>query len=144
MEREPDIDVASEYPPAARVGTVEAAAIFAGGFLGAAARAALSQLLPATGAGWPWATFAVNVAASAVLGFAIARLGSHPHRRMYARAFVATGVCGGLSTFSTAVADVVRLAEHAGWGTAAGYAAASVAAGLAAVVAGTRLARSGR
>ncbi|MCA1681205.1 MAG: CrcB family protein, partial [Actinobacteria bacterium] len=52
----------------------ELAAIFAGGFLGALARVALVELLPPSGTGWPWATFAANVAGTFLLGYFATRL----------------------------------------------------------------------
>ncbi|HXD55451.1 MAG TPA: fluoride efflux transporter CrcB [Solirubrobacteraceae bacterium] len=143
MEREPDIDViaeAEELPAAAApVGAAELGAIFAGGFLGALARAALEEALGTSPASWPWPTFAVNLAAAALLGYAIAWLGGHHPRTMRARAFLATGVCGALSTFSTVMVELIHLREQAGLGLACAYGAASIAGGLAAVALGVRL-----
>ena len=42
-------------------------AIFLGGAAGGLARAALEQAWPADGHGWPWVTFAVNIAGTALL-----------------------------------------------------------------------------
>ena len=138
MEREPDIDAITEAPPAAPVEARELAAVFAGGFLGAIARAAPEHALaPAPGA-WPWATFAVNVLAAGVLGFVVTWLGERHPRTMYARAFLATGVCGALSTFSTVTVELIGLYEHASLGAACAYALASVAAGGCALVLGIR------
>jgi fluoride exporter len=144
VEREPDIDAgteAAEGALAARApaGPAELAAIFAGGFIGAIARAALEQSLASAPASWPWPTFAVNIAAAALLGYAIAWLGERHPRTLYARAFLATGLCGALSTFSTVVIELIHLAEHGHWGLACAYAAASVVGGLGAVVLGLRL-----
>ncbi len=140
MEREPDIDIAAEHLPVATVATAaELGAIFAGGFVGAVVRAALSQALGPSASGWPWPTFGVNLAAAALLGYAIAWLGEHHPRTLRARAFLATGVCGALSTFSTVMVELIHLREHAGLGLACAYGAASVAGGLLAVVAGIRL-----
>lgn len=143
MEREPDVDPIeeeAELPAAAAApGIGEIAAIFAGGFLGALMRAGLAEAFAPSPSGWPWATFAVNLGASGLLGYAIAWLGSHHPRTMRARAFLATGVCGALSTFSTVMVELLRLQEHAGTGLALAYGAASVTGGLAAVMAGVRL-----
>lgn len=144
MEREPDIDTATEAAEAAvaqrsAVGAGELAAIFAGGFLGAIVRAALEQSLGSSPASWPWPTFACNLAAAALLGYAIAWLGASHPRTMYARAFLATGVCGALSTFSTVILELIHLDERAGLALACGYGVASVAGGLAAVLLGLRL-----
>jgi fluoride exporter len=145
VEREPDIDAAVEVGElvlarTTPVGLTELAVIFAGGFLGALVRAALEQWLGAASGSWPWPTFAVNLGASALLGYVLALLGERHARTMYARAFLATGLCGALSTFSTLVIELIRLGERAGWGLACGYGAASVTGGLVCVVAGVSLA----
>ncbi len=141
MEREPDIDVVEEHVAAAPapVGGSELAAIFAGGFIGALIRAGLAQAMGTAPDAWPWPTFAVNLLASGLLGYAIGWLAGHHPRTMRARAFLATGVCGALSTFSTVMIELIRLSEKASLALAFGYGAASVAGGLAAVVAGLRL-----
>jgi fluoride exporter len=148
VEREPDIDAGTEAAEAAiaayvAVDTRELAAIFAGGFLGAIARSALAQSLGVAPDRWPWPTFAVNMLAAALLGYAIAWLGEHHPRTLYARAFFATGVCGALSTFSAVMIELIHLAERS-WPLACGYGAASVAGGLAAVTLGIRLGARGR
>jgi fluoride exporter len=140
VEREPDIDAIAEAPVSAPVDRRELASVFAGGFLGAIARAAPERALAAAPGAWPWATFAVNVLAAALLGFAVTWLGERHPRTMYARAFLATGLCGALSTFSAVTIELVHLYEHTGLGAACGYAAASVAAGGCALLAGIRVA----
>jgi fluoride ion exporter CrcB/FEX len=47
----------------------ELAAIFAGGFVGAVARAELVTALPAQPGRWPWATFIVNIAGAFLVGY---------------------------------------------------------------------------
>jgi fluoride exporter len=138
VEREPDLDAIDEAAPAVvpAVDVRELAAVFAGGVLGAIPRAALEQSLSPSPGAWPWATFAVNVAACTVLGYAVAWLGEHHPRTMYVRAFVATGACGALSTFSAVMIELIRLHEHAGLGLACAYAAASIAAGGCALLLG--------
>jgi fluoride exporter len=142
MEREPDIDAAIETPAALApaVDRLELTAIFAGGSLGALARAALAELLHVPVGSWPWASFSVNMAASFVLAFAVTWIGEHHPRTMYARAFWATGVSGALSTFSTVMLELVRLQESAGAGLACAYGLASIAGGLALVLLGVALA----
>jgi CrcB protein len=142
MEREPDIDATIETPVALApaVDRLELAAIFAGGALGALARAALAELLRTPAGSWPWASFAVNMAAAFALAFAVVWIGEHHPRTMYARAFWATGICGALSTFSTVMLELVRLQEAAGTALACAYALASVAGGLALVLLGVSLA----
>jgi CrcB protein len=52
-------------------------------------------------------------------------------------------VCGGLTTFSTLQLELVELLDGGHAALAGGYAAASLAAGFAAMFAGVRLARRG-
>jgi len=119
----------------------EVAAIFAGGALGTLARAALAQAFPHGPAAWPWPTFAVNLAACFLLGYVVTRLQERLPLSSYRRPLLGTGLCGGLSTFSTMQVELVRMLDAHAWALAAGYAAASVAAGYAAIRLATALAR---
>jgi CrcB protein len=110
----------------------ELLAVFVGGAVGGLARAGLSEALPHHRAAWPWATFAVNVVAAAVLGFtAVALL--RRHHSAYRRPLIGTGFCGGLSTFSTLQLEVVHLVDAGAWSVAAGYLLASIVVGILAV-----------
>jgi len=142
VEREPDIDAIDEAPiaPIPAVDLRELGAVFAGGILGVLPRAGLEQAFGAAPGVWPWTTFAVNLAAAALLGYVVAWLGEHHPRTMYIRAFAATGVCGALSTFSTVTVELIHLSEHGGLGIACGYGAASVAGGACALLIGMNLA----
>jgi CrcB protein len=111
------------------------AAVLIGGFCGTVLRAELAALWPHDPDGWPWGTLIVNVVASAVLGTVATRLALRPARSPYARPLLATGFCGGLSTFSTLQLEVLRMLDADRIGLAAAYVAVSVAAGLAAVAA---------
>src|SRR3984957_15729301 len=111
----------------------EVAAIFAGGALGTLARAALADSFPRPATAWPWPTFAVNIAAAFLLGYFVTRLAERLPLSSYRRPLLGTGVCGGLSTFSTMEVEILKMLGAGAWGLAAGYAAASVAAGYAAV-----------
>jgi fluoride exporter len=122
----------------------ELLAIFAGGAVGALARAALVRWLPAAPGTWPWATFAVNLAGAALLGFAVTRLQERMPLSAYRRPFLGTGVCGALTTFSTVQVELLRMLDAGAVGLAAGYTAASVAAGFGAVHLATGLTRRAR
>jgi CrcB protein len=119
----------------------ELAAIFAGGFIGAVARAELDVLLSSGGPHWPWATFAANVAGAFLLGLVVTRLQERLPLSAYRRPFLGTGVCGALTTFSTMQLELLRMLDAGDIGLAAGYAGASIAAGFAAVVVATNLVR---
>jgi fluoride exporter len=142
VEREPDIDAIEEGQSAAVpvVDVRELLAVFGGGVLGALARGGLENALAPSPGAWPWPTFAVNLAAAALLGYAVAWLGEHHPSTMYVRAFVATGVCGALSTFSAFALELIHLYEHNGLGLASGYAAASIAGATAALLIGMAVA----
>ena len=113
---------------------LELAAIFAGGCLGALARAGLAEAAGDGSAGsWPWATFAANVVGALVLGYFATRLQERLPPTRYRRPFVATGVCGALTTFSTLQIELLRMLDHGHGGLAAAYAAASIAAGFFAI-----------
>jgi len=105
-------------------------AIFAGGAAGTLARAGVVEAWPPHAGHWPWATFAVNVAGSALLGWVVA---GHRHPRL-----LGTGFCGALTTFSTFQLELLRMADAGRPGLLALYAGASVAAGLLAVTVGGR------
>jgi CrcB protein len=113
-----------------------ALAVFVGGAFGTLARAAVSELLPAGGPGFPWATLLVNLAGAGLLGWSTVALTGHRLRRQ----LVGTGFCGALTTFSTFQLELYRLADGGRTGLAVLYAAASVGFGLLIAIAGRRLA----
>ena len=119
----------------------EVAAVFAGGALGTLARAALAEAFPHSATAWPWPTFAVNIVAAFLLGYFVTRLQERLPLSSYRRPLLGTGLCGGLSTFSTMQLEIVKMLDAHAWGLAAGYAAASIAAGYAAIQLATALVR---
>jgi fluoride exporter len=119
----------------------EVAAVFAGGALGTLARAALAEAFPHAATAWPWPTFAVNIVAAFLLGYFVTRLQERLPLSSYRRPLLGTGLCGGLSTFSTMQLEIVKMLDAHAWGLAAGYAAASIAAGYAAIQLATALVR---
>ena len=119
----------------------ELAAIFAGGFIGAVARAELIELLPRSAASWPWATFVANVAAAFLLGYFVTRLQERLPLSAYRRPLLGTGLCGALTTFSTMQLELLQMLDRGAWGLALAYAGASVAAGFLAVALATNVVR---
>jgi fluoride exporter len=108
----------------------ELAAVFVGGALGTLARAVLVVLAAPEPGRWPWPTFAVNIVGAFLLGYFTTRLLERLPVSSYRRPLLGTGVCGGLTTFSTMQVETITMLEHGHWALAAGYTAASVAAGL--------------
>jgi CrcB protein len=135
-------------PPSRRPGLVlpradkrEVAAIFAGGAIGTLLRAALAQAFPHAATAWPWPTFGVNIGAAFLLGYFVTRLQERLPLSSYRRPLLGTGVCGGLSTFSTMQVEIIKMISAHDWGLAGGYAVASIAAGYAAIHLATALVR---
>lgn len=119
----------------------ELAAVFVGGAVGTGARAGLAALLPAHPGHWPWATFIVNIAGAFILGFATTRLLERLPLSAYRRPLLGTGMCGGLTTFSTMQVETLQMIEHREYQLAASYMVVSIAAGFVAVYAATALVR---
>lgn len=117
------------------------AVIALGGAAGTLLRAAVAQALPATHRGFPVATFTVNVVGSALLGLVVVVAIERGAPSRYFRPLLATGFCGGLTTFSTLAVETDRLIKHGAPGMAAFYLAASLAGGLAAARIGMVVAR---
>jgi CrcB protein len=122
----------------------ELAAIFFGGFLGAIARYGLVEALPPEPGRWPWATFVANIAGALALGYLTTRLQERLPLSAYRRPFLGTGLCGALTTFSTMQFELLQMLDGGDVGLAAGYAAASVLAGVLAVALTTNLVRRAR
>ena len=107
------------------------AVVFLGGAAGAVARTWIAEHWSAQHGVWPWGTFAVNVAGTLVLGALLAAQRTTPRMR----GLVGTGLCGGLTTFSTLCVEATGMPA----GRAVAYVAATVAAGLLAASVGRRL-----
>jgi fluoride exporter len=122
----------------------ELAAVFAGGFVGAIARAALAEVLPVNTGGWPWATFIVNVAGAFALGYFTTRLQERLPLSAYRRPLLGTGLCGAFTTFSTMQFELLRMLDDGLLALAAAYALVSIAAGFAAVAVATNIVRRAR
>jgi fluoride exporter len=122
----------------------EIAAIFAGGALGTLARASLAEAFPHAATAWPWPTFGVNIAAAFLLGYFVTRLQERLPLSGYRRPLLGTGLCGGLSTFSTMQVEILNMLSAHAWGLAAGYAGASIAGGYLAIHLATAIVRRAR
>jgi fluoride exporter len=115
----------------------ELGAIFLGGMLGTLLRAGLLEAVGEGAPGWPWATFAVNVAGAFLLGALVSAL---PPRTRH-RPLLTTGLCGALTTFSTLQVELLTMLEAGEAGVAVGYLGASLLAGLLGVQVGVALGR---
>lgn len=107
--------------------------MFVGGALGTVARTGLSLLATGDPARWPWPTFTVNIVGAFMLGYFTTRLLERLPLSSYRRPLLGTGVCGGLTTFSTMQVETLKMIEHHHYGLAIGYTCASIVLGLLAV-----------
>lgn len=112
--------------------------------IGAGALGALLRWLAATAfaraKGFPWAVLVVNVAGSALAGVVLG-LAERSAVGEDLRLILLTGVCGGLTTFSTFGVETVQLVQERRIGTAALSVAANVVLGVGACAVGFLLAR---
>jgi fluoride exporter len=122
-------------------GAADLAAIAVGGGIGSVARYLLSAGLPA-GHGFPWAIFAVNASGCFCLGLLMVYLLDVWPPRRFLRPFLAVGLLGGYTTFSTYAAGVMTLLVSKAFALADAYALTSVVAALVAVWSGMKLGRA--
>ena len=119
----------------------ELAAVFVGGALGTLARAGLETLAAPDPGRWPWPTFTANIVGAFLLGYFATRLLERLPVSSYRRPLLGTGLCGGLTTFSTMQVETIKMLEHHHYGLAVGYTVASIDGGLLAVYIATALVR---
>ena len=109
------------------------------GAVGAVARYLLDGAVQDRTAGsFPFGTLAVNVLGSLILGFLAGYVLSHTGGRT-AKTVVGTGFCGGLTTWSTASWETVRLTEEGALSTAVSFTLINLTASFAAAAIGIAL-----
>jgi CrcB protein len=119
----------------------ELAAVFAGGACGGLARVVLGETMPFTIGHWPWSTFVVNMVGCFLLGYFTTRLQERLPLSSYRRPLLGTGVCGGLTTFSTMQVELLKMLDAHEYGIAISYAAVSVVGGYLAIHLATAMVR---
>jgi CrcB protein len=115
--------------------------VFLGGAIGAAAREALTIVLPAPDGGVPWAILVANLSGAFLLGLLLTVLGVHAvetRARRDLRLFLGTGLLGGFTTYSSLAVGGATLLEGDPW-LGAAYALGTVVAGLVAAALGVWL-----
>ncbi len=117
--------------------------VAAGGAIGASFRH-LSNMtaIRILGTDFPWGTAFVNIVGSFLMGLFIEALARRFGVSNEVRLFVATGLLGGFTTFSSFSLDAVVLFERGATGTAFLYVAGSVLVGIAALFAGLALGKA--
>ncbi len=111
-----------------------------GGFLGANARYLLGGVIAERwGTAFPWATFAINISGSFILGLFLAFAEDRPWVHPGSRLMFAVGFVGAYTTFSTFEYESIRLLQEGEMLLAFANVVGSVLAGLFAVFAGVAL-----
>lgn len=105
-----------------------------GGALGALSRygveGALDGLLHPN-AGFPWATFGINLAGAFLLGWILSHAETSGSGDSWLRDFGGVGFCGAFTTFSAMNLVMVEMAQSGSLALAAGYFVASIVCGIA-------------
>ena len=123
-------------PPWRNVG-----AVATGGAIGASLRYQLGLWFPTPALGFPLTTLAINVSGSFALAVVLTLTLERWPPTKYVRAFVATGVLGAYTTFSTLSVDASLLIKDGRVVLAIGDVVLSVTTGMAAAVAGVAMVR---
>lgn len=108
-----------------------------GGFIGSVARFLVARYMQENiSSVFPWSTFAVNIAGSLLIGiiYGLSEKGDLISSEL--RLFLAVGLCGGFTTFSTFSNDAFLLIKQDEWLRMAIYTSLSFFLGLIAVYAG--------
>ncbi len=116
-------------------------AIFLGGAVGTMARYLLAAHHPLAVGDFPWVTLLVNLSGSFAIGLVMPLTQRVSPRLSAARPLLVVGFLGGWTTYSTLAAEATLLARRGDVGTCLAYLVATVAGGLALVVAGHALGR---
>lgn len=115
--------------------------VFLGAGLGGVLRHGVNLAAVRIGSDFPYGTMAINVVGSVLMGVLVGwfamRGGSHD-----LRLFLATGILGGFTTFSTFSLEAALLIEAGHAGAALAYVVGSVAAGIGGLFLGLALMRA--
>ncbi|MER3480554.1 MAG: fluoride efflux transporter CrcB [Meiothermus sp.] len=114
--------------------------VMLGGAIGAGLRYGLGAWIQGlTGPSFPWSTLVINVSGSFLIGVVL-RLSLEGNLSTEARLFLAVGILGGYTTFSTFSYETLTLIQQGEWLRALLYVTGSVVLGFGAVWLAYRLA----
>jgi CrcB protein len=117
-------------------------AVASGGALGALARYGLELGGDVGRDAFPWPTLGINLSGAFLLGLVYTLLAERVRPTPYLRAFLAIGLLGAYTTFSTWTVETVLLVRDGEVWMAAAYAVVTVLGGLVAVVGGVAAGRA--
>lgn len=87
----------------------------AGGMIGSLCRYGLTLWLGAPGAFVPWGTFTANLTGCFVIGMVAQLAAGWEVLSPAARLFLATGFCGGFTTLSSLIYELVQMVRDGEW-----------------------------
>lgn len=116
--------------------------VMAGGALGSGLRFALGLALPQTAGRFPFATLAINIIGSFVLGVVSALATRTTMLNRDLTVFLGAGLCGGFTTFSTLSVEMYSLWELDRTWMMLAYASTSLIGGFLAAVLGVTVVSS--
>ena len=117
-------------------------AVGVGGGLGALARYYIAGALQPAGALFNWGIFAVNISGGLMMGMIVEASALKLNLSPELRAFLAVGILGGYTTFSTFSLDSALLLQRGEYLQAAAYVIGSVVLSILALFAGLSLIRN--
>lgn len=114
--------------------------IAAGGAIGSVTRALIGWAIPS--GRMPWATIAINIAGSLLIGWLFSRLGPLTESNARAHGFWIVGICGGFTTFSAFSLQTMEQIQRSDWTAALANVVLSVVVCVFATWVGLRLGRA--
>jgi CrcB protein len=115
--------------------------VFLGGGIGSALRYLVSRSLNGAPPGFPYGTFIVNIIGSLIIGVILGFALKHHSPSSNTALFIATGICGGFTTFSAFSYENVMFLKAGDYQTFIIYTLGSILLGLAAVFTGIWIAK---
>tara|TARA_B100001146_G_C16108116_1_gene402403 strand:- start:649 stop:1020 length:372 start_codon:yes stop_codon:yes gene_type:complete len=112
------------------------ALVFIGGGTGSMARYLLGKLLNNSTTGIPYGTFLANILGSLLIGLILGYFAKSENLSQETTLLLATGFCGGFTTFSTFAYESHLFLKSGDFLSFAAYALASIVVGFAAVFLG--------
>jgi len=109
----------------------------AGGMIGTLLRFGVSQLVGKHG--FPVATLLINIAGSFVIGIVFGAGFKNPEFETHWKLFLATGICGGFTTFSAFSFECLQLLQQQRFIAAGAYIFLSIIMGLCATFGGLQM-----
>jgi CrcB protein len=115
--------------------------VFIGGGFGSVARYLVGKFLNSSEGGIPWGTFAANIVGSLFIGIVLGLAAKNETLTQSQTLLLATGFCGGFTTFSTFAYENYNFLKSGDFMTFALYTIASFTIGFLAVFGGLYLSR---